>query len=42
MVRTLVWGCGCALLWCDIDLASDLAVVTLTFKLFSRLFLKKP
>ena len=39
MVGTLVWGCRCAVSWCDIDLTFDLAVVTLTFKILSRQFL---
>ena len=30
MVGTLVGGCRCAMLWCDLDLTFDLDVVTLT------------
>ena len=39
MVGTLVGGCRCATLWCDIDLIFDLAVVTLTYNILSGLFL---
>ena len=38
MLGTLVSGCKCASSWCDLDLTFDLAVVTLTFKIFSRLY----
>ena len=33
------WGCRCAMLWCDLDLAFDLAVVTLSLKILSWLYL---
>ena len=39
MVGTLVRGCRCATLWCDLDLTFDLAVVTLTYKILSRLYI---
>ena len=39
MVGTLGRGCGCATLWCDLDWAFDLAVVTLTYKILSGLYL---
>ena len=39
MVGTLVRGCSCALSWCDLDLTFDLGVVTLTYKILSRLYL---
>ena len=39
MVGILVRGCRCATSWCDLDLTFDLAVVTLTFKIFSDLYL---
>ena len=29
----------CAMSWCDLDLTFDLAVVTSTFKILSRLYL---
>ena len=32
-------GCRCALSWCDLDLTFDLAVVTLTYNILSRLYL---
>ena len=37
--RTLVRGCRCATSWSDLDLTFDLAVVTLTYKILSRLYL---
>ena len=39
MVGTLVRGCRCATSWCDLDLTFDLAVVTLTYKILSGLYL---
>ena len=39
MVGTLVKGCSCATSWCDLDLTFDLAVVTLTYKILSGLYL---
>ena len=36
---TLVRGCRCATSWCDLDLTFDLAVVTLTYKILSGLYL---
>ena len=33
LVGTLVRGCRCATLWCDLDLTFNLAVVTLTYKI---------
>ena len=39
MVGTLVRGCRCAISWCDFDLTFDLAVVTLTSKILSALYL---
>ena len=32
--------CRCAMSWCDLDLTFDLAVVTLTFKIFILTFTK--
>ena len=40
MVRILVRGCRCATSWCDLDLTFDLAVVALTYKILSRLYLR--
>ena len=40
MVGTLVRGCRCAMSCCDLDLTFDLAVVTLTYKILSRLYLR--
>ena len=40
MLETLVRGCKCATSWCDLDLIFDLAVMTLTFKILSSLFLR--
>ena len=39
MVETLVRACRCAVSWSDLDLTFDLAIVTLTFKILSRLYL---
>ena len=39
LVGTLVRGCRCAMSWCDLDLTFDLAVVTLTYKILSGLYL---
>ena len=39
MVETLVRGCRCAASWCDLDLIFDLAIVTLTYKILSGLYL---
>ena len=38
LVGTLVRGCRSAPSWCDIDLIFDFAVVTLTYKILSRLY----
>ena len=40
MVGTLVRGCRCATSWCDLDMIFVVAVVTLTFKILSRLYLR--
>ena len=37
--RDIGWGCRCETSWCDLDLTFDLAIVTLTFKILSRLYL---
>ena len=39
MVGTLVRGCKCAGSWCDLNLTFDLAVVTLSLKILSGLYL---
>ena len=39
MVGILVRGCRCATSWSDIDLTFDLAVVTLTYKMLSGLYI---
>ena len=39
MVGTMVRGYRCATSWCDLDLTIDLAIVTLTFKILSGLYL---
>ena len=39
MAGTLVKGYRGATSWCDLDLTFDLAVVTLTFKILSGLYL---
>ena len=36
---TLVRGCSCATSWSDLDLTFDLAVVTLSLKILSGLYL---
>ena len=41
MVGTLIRGCICSISWYDLDLTFDLAVVTLTYKIFSGLYLGK-
>ena len=33
------WGCRCATSWSDLDLTFDLAVVTLSLKILSGLYL---
>ena len=38
---TLVKRCRFAMFWCDLDFTYDLAVVTLIFKILSRLYLGK-
>ena len=40
MVRILVSGRRCATSWCDPDLTFDLAVVALTYKILSRLYIR--
>ena len=37
--RNICWGCRCAMSWYYLDLTLDLAVVTLNFKILSRLYL---
>ena len=39
MAGTLIRCCRCATSWSDLDLTFDLAVVTLTFKILSGLYL---
>ena len=39
LVGTLVRGCRCATSWYDLDLTFDLALVTLAYKILSRLYL---
>ena len=39
MVGTLVRGCRCSTSWCDLDLTFYLAIVTLTYKILSGLYL---
>ena len=39
MGGTLVRGCRCATSWSDLDLTFDLAVVTLSLKILSGLYL---
>ena len=38
-VGTLVRGCSCTMSWSDLDLTFDLAVVTLSLKILSGLYL---
>ena len=40
MAGTLVRRCRCAISWCDLDLTFDLALVTLTCKILSGLYLR--
>ena len=40
MVGTLVRGCRCAASWSDLDVTFDLAVVALTYKILSGLYLR--
>ena len=40
MVGTLLRGYRYATSWCDLDLTFDLAVVTLTYTILSRLYLR--
>ena len=37
--RDIGWGRRCAASWCDLDLTFDLAIVTMSFKILSGLFL---
>ena len=37
MEGTLVGGCRCAALWCDLDLTFDLVILTMSFKILSGL-----
>ena len=37
--RDIGWGCSCATSWSDFDLTFDLAVVTLSLKILSGLYL---
>ena len=39
LCRDIGWGCRCAASWFDLDLTFDLAVVTLSLKILSRLYL---
>ena len=39
LAGTLVRGCRYAMSWCDLDLTFDLAIVTLTLKVLSGLYL---
>ena len=41
MVGTFVVRCRCATSWCDLDLTFDVAVVTLSLKIVSGLYLEK-
>ena len=38
--RDIGWGCRCVTSWCGLDLTFEFAIVTLTFKILSRLYLK--
>ena len=38
--RDIGWGYRCATSWCDLDLTFDLAVVTLSLKILSGVYLK--
>ena len=40
MVGILLRGCRCAASWSDLDLTFDLAVVTLTYKMLSGIYLR--
>ena len=40
MIGPFVWHCSCAVSWGDFDSIFDLAVVTLTFKTLSGLYLR--
>ena len=40
LVGTLVRGCRCATSWSDLDLTFDLAIVTLSLKILSGLYLR--
>ena len=39
--RDIGWGLRCATSWCDLNLAFHLALVTLSFKILSGLYLGK-
>ena len=38
--RDIGRGCRCAMLWCDLNLTFDLAIVTLGLKILSGLYLR--
>ena len=38
-IKDIGWGCRYAVSWCDLDLTFDLAVVTLSLKILSGLYL---
>ena len=38
--QDICFGCRCVISWCDLRMTSDLAVVTLTFKILLKLFLR--
>ena len=40
VIGALVRRCRCTMSWCDLDLAFDLAVVTLTYKILCRTYLR--
>ena len=40
LTRILVRGCRCATSWSDLDLTFDLAIVTLSLKILSGLYLR--
>ena len=37
--KDIGWGCRCATSWCDLDLTLDLAIMTLSLKILSGLYL---
>ena len=38
--RDIGWGCRCGILWCDLDVIFVIAVVTVSLKILTGLYLR--